>query len=224
MTTPHRQPVTVAEQALADQCAKGRVIVIDDDDEVLSALTSLVTLEGYACEPYPSALAYLQVLCEQRPHFAGPSCLLCDVKMPELDGLELQKRLIQQYETPFLLMSGASGALEAASAFRAGALDFLIKPIDADELLAALANAMRVSKERHTQQLRASVLATCIASLTAREREVARYVAKGMTNPTIALRLGLSLRTVKLYRQSAAKKLGTSTTAELVRLADEGNL
>ena len=223
MTAPYRQPVTVAEQALADQCAKGRVIIIDDDDQILSALTSLVTLEAYACEPYPSALAYLQALGARRPRFAGPSCLLCDVKMPELDGLELQKRL-QQHDTPFLLMSGASGALEAASAFRAGALDFLVKPIDANELLAAVAKALRVSTERHTQHLRASALTASIANLTAREREVAHLVAQGLTNPAIAIKLGLALRTVKLYRQNATEKLGAGTTADLVRIADAGGL
>jgi len=224
MTAPYRQPVTVAEQALADQCARGRVIIIDDDEEILSALARLVALEGYACEPYPSALAYLQVLGEQHPRFAGPSCLLCDVKMPELDGLELQKRLLRQDGTPLLLMSGASGALEATSAFRAGALDFLVKPIDADELLTAIDKALCVSTERHTQRLRASMLASRIASLTAREREVAHLVAQGLTNPAIAVKLGLALRTVKLYRQNATEKLGASTTAELVRLADEGGL
>lgn len=224
MSVVYRQPVTVAEVALATQCARGKVIVIDDDVQILSALGALIEFEGYACETYPSATTYLQLLAEQRPRFAGPTCVLCDVKMPEIDGLALQKRLQQQDDTPFLLMSGASGAQEAASAFRAGALDFLIKPTDADELLAAIANALRVSAERHAMYLRASTLTTRIASLTAREREVARHVAQGLTNPSIATKLGLALRTVKLYRQNATEKLGAGTTAELVRIADEGGL
>ncbi|MBK9439808.1 MAG: response regulator transcription factor [Comamonadaceae bacterium] len=224
MTTAYRRPVTVADQAFAEQCARGRVIIIDDDDQVLSALAALITLEGYACETYLSAFDYLQILSDKQPRFPGPSCLLCDVKMPELDGLELQKRLQQQDDTPFLLMSGASGAHEAASAFRAGALDFLIKPIDASELLAAVAKAMLLSNSLHTQHRRASALASRIASLTLREREVARYVSQGLTNPAIARQLGLALRTVKLHRQNAMEKLAADTTAELVRLADEGNL
>ena len=224
MTAHYRLPVTVAELGLAEQCAKGRVILIDDDPEVLSALDSLIMQEGYACEPYPSALAYLQVLGEQRPHFAGPTCLLCDVKMPGLDGLELQQRLLQQVYTPVLLVSGASGAQEAASAFRAGALDFLVKPIDMHDLLSAVAKALGVSTERRTRQQRALSLASRIASLTPREREVARQVAQGLTNPTIAAQLGLALRTVKLHRQNAMEKLGASHTAELVRMADEGGL
>lgn len=224
MTLPYRHPVTVAEHTLAEQCARGRVIVIDDDEQILSALAALIALEGYACESYASGLAYLQELGNTAPRFAGPTCLLCDVKMPELDGLELQRHLRQQDDTPFVLMSGASGALEAASAFRAGALDFLVKPIDADDLLAAIVKALAVSTDRSSQRLRAAALATRVASLTGREREVARDVAQGLTNPAIALKLGLALRTVKFHRQNAMEKLGASTTAELVRLADEGEL
>ena len=98
MSVLHRYPITVADAALAAKCAHGRVIIIDDDPEILSSLAALIELEGYACETYPSALVYLQVLAEQRLYFAGPICLLCDVKMPELDGLALQKRLKQLAE------------------------------------------------------------------------------------------------------------------------------
>jgi len=221
---PPRQPVTVSEQAQAERCARGRVVIIDDDAEVLSALSALVTLEGYACDTYTSGLAYLQVLGDNAACFAGPSCLLCDVKMPELDGLALQQQLLQHDDTPLLLMSGASGALEAASAFRAGALDFLVKPIEAEALLAALDKALALSTQRRAQQLRAQELAGRIASLTPREREVARNVAQGLTNPAIATALGLALRTVKLHRQRAMEKINASNTAELVRLADQGGL
>jgi two-component system response regulator FixJ len=224
MSLAYRCPVTVAEQALAEQCAKGLIIIIDDDDQILQALAALVMLEGFACETYPSGLAYLQTFSDNIARFAGPSCLLCDVKMPGLDGLELQQRLLQQVDTPLLLMSGASGALEAASAFRAGALDFLIKPIDADDLLIAITKALAISTERRAQRLRAVDLASRIASLTSRERQVARDVAHGQTNPAIADKLGIALRTVKLHRQNAMEKLGINTTAELVRLADEGGL
>jgi len=220
----YRLPVTVADHDLAEQCALGRVIIIDDDDQVLSALAALIQFEGYACETYLSPFAYLQVLDDNHPRFAGPVCVLCDVKMPELNGLDLQKRLHHLDETPLILMSGASGAQEAASAFRAGAVDFLVKPFDASDLLAAVARALQISARLHTQRLRARALASRIASLTPREREVASFVAQGMTNPAIASQLGVALRTIKLHRQNAMEKLGASTTAELVRLADEGNL
>jgi two-component system response regulator FixJ len=221
---PSRRQVTVVEEKLAARCARGRIVVIDDDAEILTALTALIELEGYACESYGSALAYLQMLNYNRPCFPGPCCLLCDVKMPELDGLELQRRLATLDDTPLLLMSGASGAQEAANAFRAGALNFLVKPIDAEVLLAALAEALAVSVERQQCQLRQSTLAVRIASLTEREREIARRVAAGQTNPAIAVELGIALRTVKLHRQRAMEKIGASGAMELVRIASEGAL
>jgi FixJ family two-component response regulator len=199
-------------------------VLIDDDSEILAALAALIEMEGYACESYESALAYLQVLNYNRPCFPGPSCVLCDVKMPELNGLELQRRLTEIDDTPLLLMSGASGAQEAASAFRAGALNFLVKPIDIEVLLAAITEALTVSAERQRQRLRQSSLAARIATLTARERDIARRVSAGQTNPDIAADLGIALRTVKLHRQRALEKVGASGTAELVRIANEGGL
>jgi len=221
----YRQPVTVADLDLAKRCAMGRVVVIDDDIEILSAFNTLIKMEGYACEAYLSAQAYLHVLNCNQLCFPGPSCMLCDVKMPEIDGLELQKRLAEMDEDmPVLLMSGASGAQEAVNAFRAGALDFLIKPIDADILMVAVDKALAVSTERNSQRVRKSSLAARIATLTQREREIARRVAAGQTNPVIAEALGIALRTVKLHRQRAMEKIGVSKTTDLVRIADEASI
>lgn len=226
MMTPTkiRQIITVNDKKLAARCARGRVIIIDDDAEILSALTALIEMEDYACETYVSALSYLQMLTYNRPCFPGPCCILCDVKMPELDGLELQSRLAELDDTPVLLMSGASGAREAVSAFHAGALDFLIKPIDADTLMAAVDKALVVSADRHSQRLRKVTLAAQIATLTERERDIAKRVAAGETNPAIAETLGIALRTVKLHRQRAMEKIGAVKMTDLVRIADEGNL
>lgn len=88
-----RRPVTVSDHRLAGRCLRGRVVLIDDDPEILAALAALLDLEGYACETHTSALAYLEVLSADLPAFPGPCCVLSDVKMPELDGLELQRRL-----------------------------------------------------------------------------------------------------------------------------------
>ena len=222
--TPHLRPMTVAEERLAARCIRGRVVLIDDDTEILAALAALIEMEGYACESYESALAYLQVLNYNRPCFPGPSCVLCDVKMPELNGLELQRRLTEIDDTPLLLMSGASGAQEAASAFRAGALNFLVKPIDADTLMAAVTEALVISTERQQRHILQSALAARIATLTDRERDIARRVSAGQTNPDIAADLGIALRTVKLHRQRALEKVGASGTADLVRIASEGGL
>ncbi len=224
LSTGLRRPITVDDELLAARCALGRVVLIDDDPHILAALGALLELEGYAVEAYSSALSYLQVLTLNRLHFAGPSCVLCDVRMPTLDGLELQRRLAEQDNMPLLLMSGGSSAQEAVTAFRAGALDFLIKPIEADVLIDAVAQALSVSAARQHLDRVQSDLAQRIASLTEREREVARYVVLGVINLEIAEQLGIALRTVKLHRQRALEKLGVNTVADLVRLAAHGEL
>ena len=216
-----RRPVTVDEERLASRCAKGRVVVIDDDPEILSALSALLELEAYACETYASAADYLQVLTYNHHSFPGPACVLCDVNMPEISGLQLLARLSEMGNAPLVLMSGVSGAHEVASGFRAGALDFLVKPIDADTLLATISQALAVSTLRQQKQMQQSDLARRIASLTERERDIARRAASGQTNPDMAQALGIALRTVKLHRQRALEKLGVDSLPALVRLADQ---
>jgi two-component system response regulator FixJ len=217
-----RHFLTPFEQEFAERCAHGLVVIIDDDPEILAALAALIKFEGYACKTYTSAITYLQILKDKRPSFPGPCCLLCDVKMPELDGLELQQRLAKLDDTPMLLMSGGSGAPEVVNAFHAGAVDFLIKPIDADDLLAAVAKALLMSTERQRLQEQNISLTTCIKTLTARERDIVQRVAAGQTNPAIAEEIGVALRTVKLYRKRALEKLGIVKTVDLLRIADQG--
>ncbi len=221
---PQLRPVTVHDEMLAQRCAQGRVVLIDDDSEILQALSALIDMAGYACETYTSGLAYLKVLAYNKPCFPGPCCVVCDVKMPDMDGLELQRHLVQSHETPLLIMSGASGMDEAIIAFRGGVLDFLTKPIDADTLLLAVDKALKLSTERQQQCHHQTQLATRIASLSQRERDIASLVAQGHTNPVIAQKLGIALRTVKLHRQRAMEKLGANNLADLIRTSDAGGL
>lgn len=220
----NRRPITVADHELAARCSRGRVVIIDDDAEVVSALSALIKISGYACESYLSAVDYLKVLNYNRPYFPGPCCVLCDLNMPELDGLELQSRLAEMNNTPMLLMSGSSAAREVVTAFHAGALDFLIKPIDIDVLLLGVQNALDVSSARQSEQIRFSTLSARLTTLTERERDIARRVAAGQTNPFIAEGLGIALRTVKLHRQRAMQKIGANNIADLIRIVDEVNL
>ena len=202
--------------------SRGRVVIIDDDVEILDAFRSLLEVEGYACETWASAAEFLARLAAGAPGPAGPSCILLDVMMPDLDGLEAQRRLAGCIEVPLLLMSGACGAREAVTAFRAGALDFLIKPLEAEALLAAVGQALEVSRQRQTRQERSQDLNRRLEALTQRELEVAERVARGDLNREIARELRLALRTVKLYRQRAMEKLEVDTTADLVRTLQEG--
>ncbi|MBK5940159.1 response regulator transcription factor [Halochromatium roseum] len=214
-------PITPHQRQHALGRERGRLIVIDDDPEILAALRTLFELEHYACETYDSALAYLQTLTDQPDQCQGPCCLLCDVRLPGLDGLELQRRLAAHDELPMLLMSGASGAAEAATAFRAGALDFLIKPLDDETLLEAVAKGLALSAARQERRHRRSELAARLATLTRREREVAQRVARGERNLQIATALGIGLRTVKRHRHQVMEKLAAKTLVDLARLLDE---
>lgn len=219
-----RRIVTVADEEQGRRCAQGRVVIIDDDDEILQALGALIAFEGFAVDTYTSAQAYLESLAEDTPQFPGPVCLLCDVNMPALGGLELQRQLTSHPESPLLLMSGVSGASEVAQAFRAGALDFLIKPLDADVVLDAIVKALKVSDLRQRENHRLLDLSARSCTLSDREREVLQLVAKGMTNQAIAEELQIALRTVKLHRQRGMEKLEVNTTADLVRIVDKLNL
>ena len=219
-----RLVITENDERLAARCANGRVVIIDDDSEVLASLAALLEIRGYAVETYSSALAYLQVLAANQAVFPGPSCVLCDVRMPEMDGLQFQHRMAEFNHVPLLLMSGHSGAQEAVSGLQAGAHNFLIKPFETHVLLDAVAQALAASAEHQQLDALRSDLAKRVASLTEREREVSRRVAQGRMNQHIADEFGIALRTVKLHRHRAMEKLGASTLADLVRLADLAGL
>ena len=219
-----RLVITENDERLAARCANGRVVIIDDDSEVLASLAALLEIKGYAVETYSSALSYLQVLTANQAVFPGPSCVLCDVRMPEMDGLQFQRKMAEFNHVPLLLMSGHSGAQEAVTGFQAGAHNFLIKPFETHVLLDAVAQALAASAEHQQLDALRSDLAKRVASLTVREREVSRRVAQGSMNRHIADEFGISLRTVKLHRHRAMEKLGASTLADLVRLADLAGL
>ncbi len=220
---PTRRVVTVTDEALAHRCAQGRVVLIDDHAEVVGALTNLLHLEGYACEGYPSATSYVEMLERGEPVFPGPACILTDMRMPGLDGLELLGLLSESNEMPVILMSGASGIRDAVQGFRFGAVDFLVKPVETEELLGAVAKALAISAQAHKRRTRDQDLAERLASLTPRELTVAARVAQGDTNAQTAEDLGISLRSVKRIRQAAAFKLGATSTAELVLKFTEGS-
>jgi FixJ family two-component response regulator len=206
---------------LARRSLQGRIVLIDDDAEILAAVTSLLEVEGYVCNSFSSALDYLRQLEAPRHTPPGPSCVLLDVMMPDLDGLEAQRRLAGLDDTPLVLMSGASGVREAVTAFRAGALDFLVKPIEAETLLEAVEKALTVSRARQATRERAQAQTRRLAALTPREHDVAVRVARGKLNRVIGEELGLALRTVKLYRQRCLEKLEARSTADLIRILQE---
>ena len=202
--------------------SKGLVLVIDDDSEILDAFSGLLLMEHYECLTFSCGQTFLKFFQDGKLPVNTPVCILCDVKMPELDGLELQQQLLKKSgHILLILMSGLSGAQEAVCAFRAGAFDFLIKPIDASQLLAVIAKAMAHSDHAKTELSERSYAQRKLNTLSEREREVAERVAKGMTNLGISLELGISVRTVKFHRQRVLEKLQVVGATGLVRLLDK---
>lgn len=188
--------------------ARPVVFVIDDDDSLRRALERLLRAEGYAVEAFASARAYLQ-----RPVHHGRGCLVLDLAMPDVDGLELQARLASEAQAlPIVFLSGHADIPASVRAMKAGAVDFLTKPADADALLAAV----RAALGRREQQLDTR---TRLAGLSPREREVMRLVVAGLRNKQIAARLGITEKTVKAHRARVMEKTGATSLADLVRLA-----
>lgn len=219
-----RRPITVADMELAERCARGRVILVDDEPEIRDAFRDLLRQEGYAVEAYASAPACLAGLESQEPRFPGPWCVVCDVRMPQIDGLTLQRRLDALGPPPLILMSGSSGPADVVAGFRAGALDFLLKPIHPDDLLEAVGRALSESGRQIEAMAESASRAKRLALLTPREREVIGHVARGSLNRVIAQKLGIGVRTVKLHRQHAMSKLGVKGVAELAAFAATADL
>ncbi|CAM8641485.1 TtrR Response regulator [Oxalobacteraceae bacterium] len=216
-----RRVVTVHDQENAARHARGLVTIVDDDDAIREALVSLLHLEGYATEAHASAASYLEKLERAEPEFPGPHCLLLDVKMPGLTGLELQRHLIELCEsTPIVFMSGGSGAPEAVQALKNGASDFLVKPFEEQALLGAIGEALqKVQREQASEEQR-DIAATRISRLSARELQIAKMVSSGALNRDIAEQLGIAVRTVKLHRMHMMSKLQVSNVIELARIMD----
>jgi len=202
--------------------SKGVVVIIDDDADILDAFSQLLSFEGYTCFTFTNASEYLATSSQivVPPH--TPMCILCDVKMPDIDGLQLQQQIrVANRKAPIIMMSGLSGAQETVSAFRAGAFDFLLKPIDADLMIQTIDRALQsyandLSGEAEREEARKR-----LAQLTDRELEVAKLVAKGVTNIGIGIELGISVRTVKFHRQRVLEKLEVGGATGLVRLLDK---
>ena len=219
-----RRPVTIHDEAEAKRCAFGRVVLIDDDLDILASLKALVDLSGYMSECHPSAADFLQALASGEPVYPGPCCVVSDVRMPAIDGLELLGRLQEIEELPLILMSGGSGIREAIDAFKLGVVDFLIKPFEMDAFLAAVSKGLSISARQQEQRLVQTELQGRVNALTPREREVAVLVAQGRLNREIAEQLAISERMIKMHRQSAMEKLGVHSTAELARMVERAGL
>jgi two-component system response regulator FixJ len=206
----------MAATALKDLAAEDTAVVhiIDDDDAVRESLGLLLDTAGLAVRTYGSATAFLAVA-----QGLGGGCILTDVRMPDLDGLALQRRLAEAGVTlPVIVMTGHGDVPIAVAALKAGALDFLEKPFDDERLIAAVRAALAVSRDAQRQAAVVAQIAALLASLTRRECEVLDLMVAGHPNKVIAYELGASPRTVEVHRARVMEKMGARSLAELVRI------
>lgn len=192
------------------------VFVVDDDPGVLKALTRLLHSAGYLVAAFPSPSSFLDA---QDP--SVPGCLVLDVAMPGIDGLELQQRLAEDGNCrAIVFISGQGDIPKTVQAMKAGAVDFLTKPFDEAQLLQAVEIAMRKSRAARQANDERKAMEQCLTSLTSREREVFEHVITGQLNKLIATDLGTVEKTVKVHRARVMHKMGAATLADLVRMAE----
>ena len=191
--------------------------LIDDDDSLRKAVARLLQAAGYEVRTYSSAGEFLMA-----GPGTGPGCLVLDVRMPGPSGLELQSALARQgNRLPIIFLTGHGDIPMSVQAIKAGAIDFLTKPVQREPLLAAVENALEVCRQQSGQQQRADFLRGCFKSLSEREREIFRQVVQGRLNKQIAASLGIAERTVKAHRSQVMGKMQVTSLADLVRVAGE---
>jgi len=193
--------------------AKEIVYVVDDDDSVRKALSRLITAAGYEVRSYASAGDFALAPREERR-----GCVLLDVQMPGPSGLELQEVLAREDDPlPIIFLTGHGDIPKSVRAMKAGAIDFLTKPIDGQVLLAAIGTALARDRATQLSQEQVRELRGRFETLTPREREVFHLVVAGMLNKQIAAELNMAERTVKAHRAQVMVKMRATSLAELVR-------
>lgn len=196
------------------------VFLVDDDTQVLKALSRLMRSRGYDVRPYVSPQEFL---ADHDP--AIPGCAILDLSMPGADGLELQRVMAAAgCHRPVIFLTGRGSIMTSVRAMKAGAIDFLTKPVKNQDLLDAVADAEQEDARSRLLQAERATIQAKIATLTPREREVFAHVAAGRRNKQIAYDLGIVERTIKLHRGAVMKKLEVRSVAELVRLAEKADV
>jgi FixJ family two-component response regulator len=192
------------------------IFVVDDNPSVRKSLTRIVTSAGYAVEAFASAEDFLT-----REPFVGPCCVVLDVRMPGLTGLDLQETLARSgRRMPIVFMTGHGDISMSVTAMKRGAVDFLTKPFDAESLLEAIERAVAKDVKDLGEEGRTADVYERVKGLTSRETEVFALVVTGMLNKQIAAELGITEKTVKVHRARVMQKMRAGSVAELVRLAD----
>jgi FixJ family two-component response regulator len=196
------------------------IFIIDDDPSMRDGLSYLLLAAGYEFEAFASAEAFLE-----RPRFEGVGCIILDVRMPGMTGLDLQRELADVHcPMPIIFISAHGDIPMSVEAMKRGAMDFLPKPFDDEQLLGAIEAAVTRHRQARTLCDRTQVLQDRIKKLTPREYEIFRYIITGMLNKQIAAALNIAERTVKIHRGRVMEKLGAHSVADLVRMAQQAGV
>jgi FixJ family two-component response regulator len=194
----------------------GIVYILDDEPEMVKALARLLRARRFEVLGFASVHAFLEAY---RPE--THACLVLDVAMPELDGLQLQQLLTHQgILIPIIFLTGHGDIPTSVRAIKAGATDFLTKPVDAGVLVAAVRAALQIAETRRRAGMETQALTARLASLTPRQREVMEHIVAGQLNKQIAYDLGTGEQNIKLHRAQIMRKMGADSLADLVRIAE----
>ena len=197
-----------------------RILIVDDDTTFSKSLARLVKSIGFDVETFASAEDFL----ERRP-YKGPSCLLLDVRMPGLTGPILQRELVNKnINIPIIFLTAHGDVTTGVKAMKDGAIDFLLKPVEENELFDAIDQALDKYKKIKKKQEEIDKINRLLATLTAREYEILQWIITGMLNKQIAFGLKITERTVKAHRSQIMQKMNVVSVAELVRITQKVNI
>ncbi|BAN27550.1 response regulator transcription factor [Caballeronia insecticola] len=197
------------------------VFVVDDDESVRRALTRLIRSAGYRVEGYASARAFL----DRPSSMDAEACLVLDVQLPDLNGLALQRQLNATGVTlPIIFVTAHGDIAMTVNAMKAGAMDFLTKPVGEADLFVAIEAALLHASEVRAHRVEADIILNRLSRLTPREREVLSLLAEGRVNKQVACELGTAVKTIKVHRGRVLEKMETHSLAELVRILNKANV
>ncbi|MGH9428649.1 MAG: response regulator transcription factor [Terriglobia bacterium] len=201
--------------------AVATVFLVDDDASVRKALSRLIRSAGYMVESFASAQEFLNA----QPYADDPACLILDVRMPGLNGLDLQRELQDaQVSLPIIFITGHGDIPMSVKAMKAGAVDFLSKPVKDKDLLQAIEQALARAARDRSRLAESQDIQRRLETLTPREREVMELVVTGMLNKQVAHQLGTVEKTIKVHRARVMEKMEANSLAELVRVAERVGL
>ncbi|QAY78958.1 response regulator transcription factor [Sphingosinicella sp. BN140058] len=192
------------------------IFIVDDDERIRSALSDLLESHGFLAVAFPSAGEYIDA---QKPD--GPACLVLDVSLPDINGLDLQNQMAGRDHPPIVFITGHGDIPSSVRAIKRGAIDFLTKPFSEENLMVAIGAALAQDRGARAQRAKESDLVQRYRQLTPRERQVLPLVVSGLLNKQAAAELGISEITLQVHRRNVMQKMGAASLADLVRISEK---